>query len=150
MKIAEIISFLESTANPVLQEHYDNAGLITGDKEWECRGILVCLDSIEEVINEAIRKKCNLIIAHHPIIFTGLKKITGKNYVEKSIITAIKNDIAIYAIHTNLDNVQLLETREWLKRKFIYLKSFRNFSVLSLRKYSPSRYLLIKNDCYAT
>ncbi|MGK2863520.1 MAG: Nif3-like dinuclear metal center hexameric protein, partial [Chitinophagaceae bacterium] len=88
-----------------LQENYDNTGLITGDGRWECSGIICCLDSTEEVINEAINKNCNLVIAHHPIIFRGLKKINGKNYVEKSVIAAIKNDIAIYAIHTNLDNV---------------------------------------------
>lgn len=68
-------------------------------------GVILCLDSTEEVLEEAIRKNCNLIIAHHPIIFSGLKKITGKNYVERTIIKAIKNDLAIYAIHTNLDNV---------------------------------------------
>ena len=105
MKINEIISFLESIAPPSLQEHYDNAGLITGDADWECTGIICSLDAIEDVVKEAIEKKCNLIVAHHPIIFSGLKKINGKNYVEKTIIRAIKNDIAIYAIHTNLDNV---------------------------------------------
>lgn len=105
MKITAVISFLEIQAHPSLQEHYDNAGLITGDAEWECEGIICSLDATEEVVKEAIDKKCNLIVAHHPIIFGGLKKINGKNYVEKTIITAIKNDIAIYAIHTNLDNV---------------------------------------------
>src|SRR5436190_6608003 len=105
MKIAEIISFLESLAHPSLQESYDNAGLLTGDAGWECKGIICSLDATEEVVKEAIAKKCNLIVAHHPIIFGGLKKINGKNYVEKTIITAVKNDIAIYAVHTNLDNV---------------------------------------------
>jgi dinuclear metal center YbgI/SA1388 family protein len=105
MKIIAIISFLESLAPPSLQEHYDNAGLITGDASWDCKGIICSLDATEEVVKEAIAKKYNLIVAHHPIIFAGLKKINGKNYVEKTIITAIKNDIAIYAIHTNLDNV---------------------------------------------
>jgi dinuclear metal center YbgI/SA1388 family protein len=105
MKIGEIVSFLESLAHPSLQEHYDNAGLLTGDADWECKGIICSLDAIEEVVNEAIEKKCNLIVAHHPIIFGGLKKINGKNYVERTVIRAIKNDIAIYAIHTNLDNV---------------------------------------------
>ncbi len=105
MQIAQIISFLESTAPPSLQEHYDNAGLITGNTNWDCRGIICSLDATEEVVEEAIAKNCNLIVAHHPIVFGGLKKINGKNYVERAIITAIKNDIAIYAIHTNLDNV---------------------------------------------
>lgn len=105
MKISIINTFLESLANSSLQEPYDNAGLITGDGDWECTGIICSLDATEEVVNEAIQKKCNLIVAHHPIIFSGLKKINGKNYVEKTVIAAIKNNIAIYAIHTNLDNV---------------------------------------------
>lgn len=105
MKIAEIISFLETIAPAVYQEHYDNAGLIIGNKDWNCSGIICSLDATEGVIDEAITKKCNLVVAHHPIIFSGLKKINGKNYVEKAVIKAIKNDIAIYAIHTNLDNV---------------------------------------------
>src|SRR5687767_12947080 len=105
MKIAEIIALLESIAPPSLQEQYDNAGLLTGNPVWTCTGALCTLDATEDVINEAISRNCNLVIAHHPIIFGGLKKITGRNYVEKTVITAIKNDIAIYAIHTNLDNI---------------------------------------------
>ena len=105
MKINEIISFLEFTAPPSLQEDYDNAGLLTGSAGWDCTGIICTLDATEEVVKEAISKKCNLIVAHHPIIFKGLKKINGNNYIEKTIIAAIKNDIAIYAIHTNLDNI---------------------------------------------
>src|SRR5687768_7491910 len=105
MKIADIVYFLESIAHPSLQEHYDNTGLLTGNSEQECTGIIVSLDAIEEVVNEAIARHCNLIVAHHPIIFSGLKKINGKNYVERALIVAIKNDIAILAIHTNLDNV---------------------------------------------
>lgn len=105
MKIRDILQVLESVAPPSLQESYDNAGLISGDPDWSCTGIITTLDSTEEVVEEAIQKRCNLIVAHHPIIFSGLKKINGKNYVEKTIIKAIKNDVAIYAIHTNLDNV---------------------------------------------
>jgi dinuclear metal center YbgI/SA1388 family protein len=105
MKIQDITAYLETIAPLSLQESYDNAGLITGSFQWECTGIITALDATEEVVQEAIAKKCNLIVAHHPIVFSGLKKITGKNYVEKTIIAAIKNDIAIYAIHTNLDNI---------------------------------------------
>jgi len=105
MKISSVIQQLETIAPIPLQETYDNAGLLTGDAEWECTGIIIALDSTEEVVQEAISKNCNLIIAHHPIIFKGLKKINGRNYVERTIIAAIKNDIAIYSIHTNLDNV---------------------------------------------
>lgn len=105
MKIQEIINKLEELAPPTLQESYDNAGLILGNRNWQCTGIICTLDATEKVVLEAIKMKANLIVAHHPIIFNGLKKINGNNYVEKTIITAIKNDIAIYAIHTNLDNV---------------------------------------------
>jgi len=105
MRISEIIDALESWAPPFYQESYDNSRLIVGDKNWECSAALVCLDAIEVVVDEAIEKKANLIIAHHPILFSGLKSITGRNYIERCIIKAIKNDIAIYALHTNLDNI---------------------------------------------
>src|ERR1700730_3671184 len=105
MQIATILSHLESIAPPAYQESYDNAGLLTGQGDWDCTGVLISLDTTEAVVKEAIARKCNLIVAHHPVIFGGLKKITGRNYVERTVIAAIKNDIAIYAIHTNLDNV---------------------------------------------
>lgn len=103
--IAAITQFLEQRAPLSLQESYDNAGLITGNPEWECTGILCTLDATEQVIAEAIDKGLNLVVAHHPIVFKGLKRINGRDYVERTIIRAIKHDIAIYAIHTNLDNV---------------------------------------------
>jgi len=105
MLIKEIINHLESFAPSAYQESYDNARLITGNKNWECTGALTTLDCLEATVEEAINKKCNLIVAHHPIVFSGLKSITGKNYIERTIIKAIKHDVAIYAIHTNLDNV---------------------------------------------
>lgn len=105
MKVQDITSLLEKLAPPSLQEHYDNTGLLTGNPSWECTGALISLDATEQVVLEALKRKCNLIVAHHPIIFGGLKKITGSNYIEKAIIAAIKNDVSIYAIHTNLDNV---------------------------------------------
>lgn len=107
MKISELIAVIERYAAPELQEEYDNAGLITGNASWDCTAVLCSLDVTVDVINEAKENNCNLIIAHHPIIFRGLKKITGKTYVEQVIIEAIKNDIAIYAAHTNLDNILL-------------------------------------------
>ena len=129
MKIVEIISFLESVAPPSLQEHYDNAGLLTGDANWECKGIICSLDATEDVVKEAILKKCNLVVAHHPIIFGGLKKINGKNYVEKTVITAIKNDIAIYAIHTNLDNII-----NGVNGKMASMLGLKNISILSQKE----------------
>ncbi len=129
MKIKDIISFLETKAHPSLQESYDNAGLITGDASWECKGVICTLDALEEVIDEAIQKKCNLIVAHHPIIFKGLKKINGKNYIEKTIIKAIKNDIAIYAIHTNLDNI-----KNGVNGKIAQMLGLKHQTILSLKE----------------
>jgi dinuclear metal center YbgI/SA1388 family protein len=104
-QIKEVINKLESFAPVVLQESYDNAGLIVGNADAEIKSILVSLDTTEAVVDEAIRIGCNLIVSHHPIVFKGLKKITGSDYIERVIISAIKNNIAIYAMHTNLDNV---------------------------------------------
>ena len=105
MKIAEIISVLENLAPPAYQESYDNSGLLVGDAAAETKAALVCLDCTEAIIDEAIARGANLIIAHHPIVFSGLKRLTGKNYIERTVIKAIQNNVAIYAIHTNLDNV---------------------------------------------
>ena len=105
MQIRELVEYLELWAPLAYQESYDNSGLLVGDINAEIKGVLVSLDCIEVVIDEAIEKNCNIVVAHHPIIFQGLKKVTGENYIERTIIKAIKNDIAIYAIHTNLDNI---------------------------------------------
>tara|TARA_B100001758_G_scaffold247943_1_gene268847 strand:- start:12389 stop:13483 length:1095 start_codon:yes stop_codon:yes gene_type:complete len=105
MKIKEITHFLEVFAPLYYQEEYDNCGLIIGDELVDITGVLITLDCTEDVVDEAISTGCNFIIAHHPIIFSGLKRLNGKDYIERTVIKAIKNDIAIYAIHTNLDNV---------------------------------------------
>src|ERR1035437_3355031 len=105
MKLKEITDCIETYAPLAYQENYDNAGLICGNHEMDISSAIICLDSTEAVIDEAIEKGCNLVIAHHPIVFSGLKKFNGKNYVERVIIKAIQNNIAIYAAHTNLDNV---------------------------------------------
>jgi dinuclear metal center YbgI/SA1388 family protein len=105
MKIKDIINELEQFAPLTLQESYDNSGLLIGNTENECSGALITLDVTENVLEEAISKKFNLIISHHPLIFGGLKKITGSNATERITMNAIRNDIAIYAIHTNLDNI---------------------------------------------
>ena len=104
MKIKDILGILETMAPLAYAEDFDNVGLLTGNVNDSIKGILVCHDAHEEVIDEAITKGCNLIVCFHPILFSGLKKITGKNYVERAVIKAIKNDIAIYAVHTALDN----------------------------------------------
>lgn len=105
MKIKDVIKYLESIAPPIYQETYDNSGLLVGSPKSDLTGILVTLDVTEKVIDEAVQNGLNMIVAHHPLIFKGVKKITGAHWVERCIISAIKNDIAIYAIHTNLDNV---------------------------------------------
>ncbi len=104
MKIKDIIQDLETWAPRRYQESYDNSGLLVGDSEVEVSGVMVCLDVTEDILSEAKSKNCNLIVAHHPIIFKGLKKLTGGHYTERIVIQAIQNDLAIYAIHTNLDN----------------------------------------------
>lgn len=105
VKIKEICKVLEDWAPLKYQESYDNSGLIVGDPEMEVNGAILSLDCTEEVVQEAIDNGLNMVIAHHPIVFSGLKKFNGKNYVERTVMKAIKNDIAIYAIHTNLDNM---------------------------------------------
>ncbi|MCC2599811.1 Nif3-like dinuclear metal center hexameric protein [Sphingobacterium sp. FBM7-1] len=105
MKIKELVQYLEQVAPLAYQESYDNSGLLVGNPEDEIQQALIALDCTEEVVDEAIAKGCDIIIAHHPIVFTGLKKLNGKNYVERVIIKAIQHRIALYAIHTNLDNV---------------------------------------------
>jgi len=104
MKIKTISDFLEETFPVAYQEDFDNSGLLIGDPSQEIRRALVCLDVTEAIIDEAITEGCNLIISHHPLIFTGLKKITGQTYLERVVQKAILNKIGIYAIHTNLDN----------------------------------------------
>jgi len=105
MTVKSICELIEEVAPLALQESYDNAGLLIGDSQMEVTSVLVCIDITEEVIEEAIQKKCNLIISHHPLIFNGLKRLTGQNEVQRCVAIAIKSDIAIYAAHTNLDNV---------------------------------------------
>ena len=105
MLVKDIIAVLEQVAPPHLQETYDNSGLLVGGFDRIVTGILCCLDSTEAVVEEAVRKNCNLIVAHHPIVFRGLKRLNGTDYVQRTVIRAIEAGVAIYAIHTNLDNV---------------------------------------------
>jgi dinuclear metal center YbgI/SA1388 family protein len=128
IKIKDVTRYLEEWAPLSYQETYDNAGLITGDFSNDVSGVLVTLDCTEDVVEEAIQSQCNLIIAHHPIIFKGLKKLTGSNYVERTIIKALKHDIAIYAIHTNLDNVQ-----SGVNRKICEKIGMKNVRILSAK-----------------
>lgn len=105
MKIKQLIAPLEAWAPRSLQEDYDNSGLQLGDPDAEVSSAMVCLDCTEAVVEEAAAKGCGLIISHHPVIFRGLKSLAGKGYVERTLLAAIRHGIALYAIHTNLDNV---------------------------------------------
>lgn len=105
MKVKDIIAIIEELAPPIYQESYDNAGLQVGDVDAIATSVLLTLDVTEAVVDEAIANKCNMIVAHHPLIFSGLKRIAGRSYVERIVRKAIKHDINIYAAHTNLDNM---------------------------------------------
>ncbi|MCX7637195.1 MAG: Nif3-like dinuclear metal center hexameric protein [Cyclobacteriaceae bacterium] len=129
MQIKDVTRYLETIAPPFLQESYDNCRLLTGSPNQEVTGILVTLDCTEAVVQEAYENNCNLIIAHHPILFKPLKKITGSNYVERTLIEAIRNNIAIYAVHTNLDNVL-----PGVNRKLGESIGLKNLRILSPRK----------------
>lgn len=106
MQIKEIIGAIETFAPPCYQESYDNSGVQVGATDIDCSGALLTLDITENVILEAKAKGCNLVIAHHPLIFSGIKKISGRNAIERCIILAIQNNITLYAAHTNLDNMR--------------------------------------------
>lgn len=106
LKVRDIVRFLEEWAPPVLQESYDNSGLIVGDINQNISKVLISLDCTEEIIDEAIEKGAELIVSHHPIVFKGLKTFTGSNYVERTVMKAVRAGISLYAIHTNLDNVK--------------------------------------------
>ena len=106
MKVSEIIRCIEEAAPSQFQESYDNSRLITGKPGQEINAVLLSLDCTEEVVDEAVKTGCGLIVSHHPLVFSGIKKLRGDNFVERTLIKAIQNNIAIYACHTNLDNVQ--------------------------------------------
>jgi len=127
--IKDVTDHLEALAPRAYQEDYDNSGLLTGDAAAEVTGVLVTVDCTEKVVDEAIHKNCNLIVAHHPILFRGLKRMTGQTYVERTLIKAIKNDIAIYSIHTNLDN-----SLHGVNKKIAEQIGLRNTRILQPRK----------------
>jgi len=130
--IKDVTDYLETLAPQSYQEDYDNCGLLTGNVDESIKGVLVTLDCTEDVVEEARRENCNLIVAHHPIIFRGLKKLTGQTYVERTIINAIKNDIAIYAIHTNLDHVHI-----GVNKKIAEKIGLQNLKILHSQKKTP-------------
>lgn len=104
--VQDVVDHLEALAPPHYQESYDNSGLLVGEPQREVTGVLVSLDSTEAIIAEAVERGCNMVVAHHPIVFRGLKRLTGRTYVERTVMAALRAGVAIYAIHTNLDNVR--------------------------------------------
>jgi len=131
---SDFFKVLESVAPPAYQEAYDNCGLLTSESNAKVSGVLCTLDVTEEIVEEAIRKNCNLIVAHHPVIFGGIKHLRPDNYVSRTLIKAIKHDIAIYAIHTNLDNVL-----SGVSGKMAEKLQLKNISVLSEKKGTLSK-----------
>lgn len=129
LRLKDITDHLESLAPLAYQESFDNAGLLAGDPEQEITGVLISLDCTEQVVEEAITRGCNLIISHHPIIFRGLRKLTGSNYVERTVLRAVRNSIALYAIHTNLDNVH-----HGVNQKICEKIGLKNTQILSPRR----------------
>ena len=134
IKVKELTSFFNSYAPEVLQEDYDNAGLIIGDRNADVKGVLITLDITEEVIDEALRKNANFIISHHPVIFGGIKKITTSTTLGKIIYKCIENKISVYAGHTNLDNIE----------KGVNAKLCEKLNILSPRILQPKSNLLSK------
>jgi dinuclear metal center YbgI/SA1388 family protein len=134
MKVSEITHYLESLAPLSSQESYDNCGLLVGNMNAEVTAALISLDCTEEVVADAVAKGCNMIIAHHPIIFKGLKSLTGATYIERTILACIKNEIALYAIHTNLDNYS----------KGVNYEIGQRIGLKNLRVLQPKRNVLAK------
>lgn len=143
MQIKDILSEIEKFAPLSYQESYDNCGIQVGDVLQEATGALLTLDVTEATLDEAIKNHCNLIIAHHPLIFSGLKSITGKNYVERVVLKAIKNDIVIYAAHTNLDNVQQGVNRKIADR--LKLKNCRILAPVKGKLYKLFTYVPVES-----
>lgn len=125
MRIREIIRAIESFAPTGIQESWDNSGLQTGDSNAECTGVLLCVDVTPELVDEAIAHGCNLIVSHHPLIFKGLKSVTGATPQERALIKALRQDVSIYSSHTPLDS-----TREGLSFEMARLIGLRPKSVL--------------------
>lgn len=144
MYIKDIIQHLETIAPTALQESYDNSGLLVGDKNTPLTKVLVSLDCTEAIVQEAIDKGCNLIVSHHPIIFGGLKRLTGNNYIERTVIKAIQNNIALYAIHTNLDNVLEGGVNQKIAQKLglenCKILSPKNETIYKLVTFCPTEY----------
>lgn len=145
IKVKDIAKVIEEFAPKRLQESYDNTGLQVGDPEMAVNGVLLCLDVTEEILEEARKRRCNMIVSHHPLLFSGLKQITGSTPVQRIVTRAIKHDMAIYASHTNLDS-----TVEGVSYELAHLLNLRNLRVLDPNPGDPFTGLGIVGDIRPT
>lgn len=152
MKIKEILQVIEHLAPVSLQESYDNSGVQIGNVNQEAKAALLCIDVTEAVLEEAIALDCNLIIAHHPLAFRPFKSLTGKNYIERCLMTACKHDIVVYAAHTNLDNAALginYYLAEMLKLQHIRILSPQTDKLVKLVTFVPYSHAdLVRNALF--
>jgi len=153
VKIRDIVAAIEEFAPLALQENYDNSGVQVGDVRQESSSALICLDVTGAVLDEAIQLGCNLVIAHHPLIFKGVKSLTGKDYIEQCLIKAIKHDIVIYASHTNLDNARSgvsFKMAEKLGLKNVQVLTPMDDKLLKLITFVPGEYVdKVRNALFA-
>lgn len=145
IKVKDIASVIEDFAPKGLQESYDNAGLQVGDPEMSVSAALLCLDVTEDVLQEAIERHCNMIISHHPLLFKGLKEVTGQTATERIVIRAIKENIAIYSAHTNLDSAW-----EGVSFEIAHILNLSNIRVLEPNSQNPSTGLGVIGDVQPT
>lgn len=145
IKVKEIAAVIEDFAPKGLQESYDNTGLQVGDPEMKVSAALLCLDVTEEVLDEALDRHCNMIVSHHPLLFKGLKEVTGRTATERILIKAIRENVAIYSAHTNLDSAW-----EGVSHEIAHILDLRNISVLEPKDGNPSAGLGVVGDIQPT
>lgn len=145
LKVIDIANAIEDFAPKCLQENYDNAGLQVGDPDMDVSAALLCLDVTEDVVNEALQRHCNLIISHHPLLFKGLKEVTGKTATERIVIKAVKENIAIYSAHTNLDSAW-----EGVSHEMAHLLGLKNIAVLEPKEGEENVGLGVMGDVQPT
>ncbi len=145
LKVKDIAAVIEEFAPKGLQESYDNAGLQVGDPDMEVSAALLCLDITEDVLKEALDRHCNLIVSHHPLLFKGLKEVTGKTATERIVIEAIRKDVAIYSAHTNLDSAW-----EGVSHEMAHILNLHNLTVLEPKESNPEVGLGVIGDIQPT
>ena len=135
LKVKDIASAIEEFAPKSLQESYDNTGLQVGNPDMDVSAVLLCLDVTEDVLAEARRRQCNMIVSHHPLLFSGLKRISGNTPTERIVIEALRHNIAIYASHTNLDSAS-----EGVSYEIARMLNMTNLKVLCPNPSDPSTF----------